>query len=184
MKIKIEEIIDGRSFLTIIKDKLIIKIDYTQEYDDFYKTIVVAYSPILVIFLISSIFSLYALIILFNFTICFLPVICIHTYYRYRKYEWCFDKSLKKILLQRVSTSLKRKRSYDLSKIDSISYQLGNYVFGPLYDLKIFLKYKKKGIKIYVGEKEKCERVGGLISGFLERPLNYDDSKELKIYWE
>jgi len=53
-----------------------------------------------------------------------------------------------------------------------------------MYDLRFFLKNKKKGNKIYVGEKKKCERVGNLVSSFLERPLNYDNSKEIKIYWE
>ncbi len=184
MIIEIEQIIDGHTLLTKIKDELIIKTNYTLECDDFYKTIAVAYSPILAVFLISSIFSLYALIPLFLFTIGFLSIVCIYTYYRYRRFEWIFDKSLNKVHLQRVSPSFKRNRAFDLSKIEYISYQIGHYFPPSMYDLRFFLKNKKKGNKIYVGEKKKCERVGNLVSSFLERPLNYDNSKEIKIYWE
>ena len=170
--------------MTKIQNELVIKTDYTLECDDFYKTIAITYSLTLAIFLISSLFSLYALIPLFMFTFGLALIVFVYMYYRYCKYEWIFDKSLNKVHLKKVSPSFKRKRAYDLSKIEYISYQIGHYWSPYNYDLRLFLKNKKNGKRIYVGEKKKCEIVGDLISKFLERPLNYDNSKEIKIYWE
>jgi len=180
-----EENIDTHTFLTISNDKLIIKKDYTRESDDFYKWIAAVLGFLLAIFIIPRIISLEALIVLFCLTSCFLPIICIYSYYRYRKYDWIFDTSLKKIRLQRVSPSFKKNRSYDFSNIDSITYLLGNYVYSPSqYDVKFFLKNKKKGKKVYIGNKEKCERVANLVSEFIEKPCIYDDFKEAKTYWD
>jgi len=180
-----EENIDTHSFLTITKNTLIIKTDYTREYDDIYRGIFIIFGLILAINLILSIFLEEALIGLFIFALGFLPFIGIYTYFRYRKLEWIFDTSLNKIHLQRASHSFKRNRSYDFSNIDSITYLLGNYVYGPSqYDVKILFKNKKKGKNFFTGEKKKCERIGNLVSEFIEKLCIYDDSKESTTYWD
>jgi hypothetical protein len=179
-----EDNIDGVNFLTVFNDKLVIKTDRTQQYDDLVKNIFIGLSPILLIFLIVSIFSLSGVILLIIFTVGPLAVVSVHLYYRYSKYELILDKYIEKIYLKRISPSFKRRRSYDLDNIDSIIYQRGNYVFGTLYDVNFSLKDKKDSKTIYTGVKYNSGRVAKIIAEFLGIPLNYDDSKEVKIYWE
>lgn len=181
-----EQNIDTHTFLSTTKDKLTIKEDYTREYDDFfnYKVLLEFLGLIWAIFIIPVIFLPDALIGALSVTILFLLIACFVIYYKYRKLEWIFDKSLKKVRLQRVSHSFKRNRSHDFSNIDSITYLKGNDMMSKNHDVKILFKNKKKGKKVYTGKKEKCEEVAGLIADFTEKLCIYDDSKEATTYWD
>lgn len=182
--IEMEENIDTHTFLTITKDKVIIKKDYTREYDDIYRMLFIIYGIFSALFLILSIFSISFLFTFIIISFGFLPYIGIYTYYRYRKLEWIFDKMSNKIRLQRVSPSFKRNRAYDFSNIDLISYQERSNWGPPIYGLMFYFKNKKRGKRFYTGEKIKCERLGSLISEFIEKFCIYNDLKEGTTYWD
>jgi len=54
----------------------------------------------------------------------------------------------------------------------------------PIYGVKFYFKNKKRGKRFYTGEKIKCERLGSLVSEFIEKLCIYDDSKEGTTYWD
>ncbi|MFX1469870.1 MAG: hypothetical protein ACFFB8_14535 [Promethearchaeota archaeon] len=105
---------------------------------------------------------------------------------RNRRYQWIFDKSLQTFFLYKILFGFKRQKPIHFSKIESIIYRDKSDLSRPeMYHLLILLKNKEE-IKLYVGRNDKCEKIGILISKFLEIPFKYDASQDtqFKIYWD
>ena len=144
-------------------------------------SILLIFSPILLYYtlIIESLIAIFSAITLFSILL----------YENIKKkseiIEWIFDKSLKRIQLNKIRKEIKEIDVLDFSQIESItlSFTIANPL-GGIYFLSLLSKDNKKYVLFYNGfDKNRCEDAGKKISEFIEKPfINYTYYKDAFIF--
>lgn len=170
----LEQHIDPRCSVIRKDDSLIIDLDHSPDagiYILFLKLMAGMFILPLILFLTTYIFD--ASIVLIVCLIVYSPFIIGYFYQKSRKFIIEINRNKHYIRYQRTSPNSKIFKSFSIDEIDSLLSRRDIEIMipnpNPTFSLKFKLRNKRKK-KIHTGDKEDVEKLGNLISEFLEIP--------------